>query len=136
MVARSIDLTPSRADIISSLLPYIHGDTLCYQQEYPENLFKAQQTSWEPILKWLELKFNIELNRTYQISSIHQSSHVVHVFQKEMEAMSNLNLIGKFNWKFTILFLYLFFYMSTSSLLYLNSFIHVMYETLSFLISI
>tara|TARA_B100000678_G_scaffold79398_1_gene65820 strand:+ start:851 stop:1543 length:693 start_codon:yes stop_codon:yes gene_type:complete len=68
MADRAIDtLSVDREPVISRLLGFVDGDTLCYRAEPDEAVARRQAEVWEPIVASLEAELGVTLKRTHGI---------------------------------------------------------------------
>jgi ATP synthase F1 complex assembly factor 2 len=76
------------------LVSYLHTDTICYHEHYPEALVELQKRHWEPIIEWAQSKFGIQLKNTSGIVGIRQSDETVCLLRSAVEQYSSLKLAG------------------------------------------
>ncbi|KAJ3340056.1 ATP synthase complex assembly protein atp12 [Gonapodya sp. JEL0774] len=77
-----------RAKVIDDLCKFIHTDTICYRQPYPDPLIRLQQRHWDPLIKWLQDEYRITLHSTDGILSVHQEEQAV---QKLRDILTELD---------------------------------------------
>ena len=52
---------PGRQDIIADVAAYAESDLVCYRANEPEDLARAQEAAFAPVLKWVRERFGAEL---------------------------------------------------------------------------
>jgi ATP synthase mitochondrial F1 complex assembly factor 2 len=85
IVMRSLDSLQShviRKGVVDNLLRYVHTDSICYQQDYPESFEKLQKEYWTPIITLIQDKYGLEIKTTSGILRVKQSDKVVQKFRK------------------------------------------------------
>jgi ATP synthase F1 complex assembly factor 2 len=95
IVMRAIDSfsdTEIRQQTINQLLKYIHTDSICYQQDYPQSLQDLQSQHWMPIITWIQSKYNIKVNVTTGILAIKQSDDLVKKLKDILEHYDDFKL--------------------------------------------
>ncbi|KXS10880.1 ATP12-domain-containing protein [Gonapodya prolifera JEL478] len=95
LAARAVDdfADPeTRQKVIKDLCKYIHTDTICYRQPYPDPLIRLQQRHWDPLIKWLQEEYGIRLHTTEGILSIHQEVQVVDALRQIIDGMDPFEL--------------------------------------------
>lgn len=88
-------VSAQRAEMTGFLLKYINTDLIFYRAETPPEMPQRQAEAWDPILKWMEQRFDCQLKTTTTIQAIEQP-------QKLHEAISK-NIISLDDDHFTIL---------------------------------
>ncbi len=78
----------SNEAIIDSLEKYAHFDELYYFAEFPNELHERQIKLWQPVLQYVEKKFNIHFLTTMGIRSIKQSDVTLMVLRNEIKKLS------------------------------------------------
>jgi ATP synthase F1 complex assembly factor 2 len=95
MVARALDAfqdVEEREKAIDKLMAFLHRDTLCYHQEYPQSLVKVQEEQWMPLLRWAEQRYGVELKTTDGIFGIQQPDQTAHRLREYIRGFSPLKL--------------------------------------------
>lgn len=63
LAATALDrVGPERAAIEQGVLRYAETDLVCYRAEEPIELARRQQAAWQPLLDWLDRRWNVRLN--------------------------------------------------------------------------
>ncbi|KAJ3189823.1 ATP synthase complex assembly protein atp12 [Gaertneriomyces sp. JEL0708] len=95
VVVRSIDGladATTRQGVIDNLLRYLHTDSVCYYQDYPESFVKMQDTHWRPLIDWLKEAYDMDVKTTHGIMSVKQPEDVVAKCRAVLEAMDAVEL--------------------------------------------
>jgi ATP synthase F1 complex assembly factor 2 len=95
IVMRSLDSLENdttRQGVIDNVLNYVHTDSICYQQDYPESFVKLQQEYWNPIVQWVNEKYDLDVETTTGILSIQQSEKVMKKFREIVESFDTFTL--------------------------------------------
>ncbi|KAG1700944.1 ATP synthase mitochondrial F1 complex assembly factor 2 [Nymphon striatum] len=56
-----------KEDIKNSILSYLDTDTLCYRSSEPEQLRILQQNTWDPIINWINDRYQVTITPTYEL---------------------------------------------------------------------
>ncbi len=83
----------ARNNLIEEIAAYAETDLLCYFAE-DEKLYALQQASWEPILKWAEAHYEVDLNRTQGIMPVEQSPFWRAQMMEEMSVFDDPALVA------------------------------------------
>jgi chaperone required for assembly of F1-ATPase len=78
-------VTDEREDVVSSLVPYVETDTLCYRADPDEPLHRRQLEIWEPILARAEQRFGVQFTRVSGIVHKPQPPETLATLRAEME---------------------------------------------------
>ncbi|KAJ3305618.1 ATP synthase complex assembly protein atp12 [Kappamyces sp. JEL0829] len=95
IVMRSIDSLANptvREGVVDNLLSYVHTDSICYQQDYPDSFVKLQQQYWTPIIEWIKSKYGLDIKTTAGILRVKQSDKVMVAFRKIVEGYDDFTL--------------------------------------------
>ncbi|KAF8921494.1 hypothetical protein CPB85DRAFT_1428474 [Mucidula mucida] len=91
IVCRAIDAfhnTQTREEVCQALLEYLDTDTICFHEDYPDQLVALQTKHWEPILKWAKETLDVEINL---FDSILSNSHPPETKQKVLDILRQMN---------------------------------------------
>ncbi|KAF9050683.1 ATP12-domain-containing protein, partial [Hymenopellis radicata] len=91
IVCRAIDAfddTQTREEVCQALLEYLDTDTICFHEDYPDQLVALQTKHWDPILKWAKETFNVEIKL---FDSILSNSHPNETKQKMLDVLRQMN---------------------------------------------
>ncbi|KAL2913034.1 ATP synthase mitochondrial F1 complex assembly factor 2 [Polyrhizophydium stewartii] len=95
IVVRAIDSFTDaeiRKGVIDGLLKYVHTDSVCYRQPYPDSFVKLQEQYWTPLVDWLKRAYGLDIVTTDGILSIQQSDEVMAKLRSIVEAYDNVKL--------------------------------------------
>ena len=95
IVVRATDSFPDqeiRQGVIDNLLKYVHTDTVCYLQSYPDSLVKLQDTYWTPLIDWLRDAHKIEMRQTEGILHVRQTDDTIQKLRSVIEKYSDIKL--------------------------------------------
>lgn len=53
--------------MITAALKYLETDTICYRVEEPSGLVDLQKNEWDPVLKWIEDRYNVVVGQSSNI---------------------------------------------------------------------
>lgn len=88
LVVRSVDDFEGheayRKEILEGLLLYLHTDSVCYFQDFPESFVKMQDKYWKGLLAWVESECGIALKHTTSIQSVRQDKATIDFFRSEI----------------------------------------------------
>ncbi|GAA5848461.1 hypothetical protein JCM8547_004521 [Rhodosporidiobolus lusitaniae] len=51
-----------RKDVVTYLLRYLDTDTVCFQEPEPERLTRLQDLHWQPLIAWVEKRYDVKIN--------------------------------------------------------------------------
>ena len=92
---RAIDTIATERDpVITRLLGFAHGDTLCYRAEPDEPVAHRQNEVWEPIVAGIEADLGIALTRTHGILHRPQSDASTAAIRARLETENPFVLAG------------------------------------------
>jgi chaperone required for assembly of F1-ATPase len=83
---------PSRAHVISEVLPYAETDTLCYRAEPEEALHRRQWELWEPQLAAAEARLGVRFERVSGIMHRAQPAATLDALRAQLEAADPFTL--------------------------------------------
>ena len=92
---RAIDTISSEPEpVITRLLGFADGDTLCYRAEPDEPVARRQNEVWEPIVAGIEAEHGIALTRTHGILHRPQSEESLGALRQRLQGESPFVLAG------------------------------------------
>jgi ATP synthase F1 complex assembly factor 2 len=95
IVMRSLDSLQSEAireGVIDNLIGYVHTDSICYQQDYPESFQKLQKEYWTPIIDFVNRKYGLDIKTTSGILRVKQSDEVLKKFREIISGYDTFTL--------------------------------------------
>ncbi|MBN3303923.1 ATPF2 factor, partial [Amia calva] len=51
----------NKEQLITAALKFLETDTICYRVEEPQRLVELQRNEWDPVLDWIEKRYNVEI---------------------------------------------------------------------------
>lgn len=90
----NLESEQERKETVSLLLKYLDTDSICYHQEFPEKLVNLQKKHFEPLVQWVETKYEVKLNVTNSIIGSRQPKEVSLVLKKAALEFDPLVLAG------------------------------------------
>ncbi|XP_029540937.1 ATP synthase mitochondrial F1 complex assembly factor 2-like isoform X2 [Oncorhynchus nerka] len=57
----------SKDQMITAALKYLETDTICYRVEEPPSLVELQNNEWDPVLNWIEDRYNVVIGSSTSI---------------------------------------------------------------------
>ncbi|KAI8891914.1 hypothetical protein BC833DRAFT_546145 [Globomyces pollinis-pini] len=82
----------TRQNAINTLLNYVHSDSICFHQDYPESFVKLQEEYWLPILDWVSSTYGVTVKTTDGICGIKQPDELINKLRKTLESYDNIKL--------------------------------------------
>ena len=99
MVARAIDgfigNEKGRQETLNRLIKFLDTDSICYQQDYPDSMAKAQKEHWDPILKWVKDEYGLDIKVSQGITYVEQDDYVKEKLRDIVSSMTDIELSGK-----------------------------------------
>jgi ATP synthase mitochondrial F1 complex assembly factor 2 len=95
IIVRALDSfsdSETRQGVIDRLLKYVHTDSVCYMQDYPESFIILQEKHWVPLHSWLKDAHNIDIKTTNGISPIKQDADIIDKFRAIIESYDDFKL--------------------------------------------
>ncbi|ORX66486.1 ATP12-domain-containing protein [Linderina pennispora] len=93
LVCRSIDgLSDAnvRGEVVLKLLKYLHTDSACLHEEFPQALVELQEKHYRPIIDWAAKHYGIGINVTANLFTLRQEKHA-----EELAAFEKAVMTGK-----------------------------------------
>ncbi|KAK3819809.1 MAG: ATP12-domain-containing protein [Benniella sp.] len=96
LVARAIDgfigNEKGRQETLNRLIKFLDTDSICYQQDYPDSIVKAQKEHWDPILKWVKDEYDLDIKVSQGITYVVQDDHVKEKLRDIVSSMTDIEL--------------------------------------------
>ncbi len=77
---------------LGRLARYAETDLLCYRAEYPEALIERQQKAWQPLLDWVEMRYEAPLLVTTGVIPKPQSDRSLCALARALEGLDDFSL--------------------------------------------
>nr|XP_054763343.1 ATP synthase mitochondrial F1 complex assembly factor 2-like [Lytechinus pictus] len=84
----------SKAQIIKAMLHFLETDTLCYRLEDPPELVAMQDERWEPMLEWINKRYEVDIHSTTSISGPVIPQETYKTLQHHLETHTDWALVG------------------------------------------
>ena len=98
-MARAIDSfagnNQGRQETLNRLTKFLDTDSICYQQDFPESIVKAQKEHWDPILKWVKNEYGLDIKVSQGINYVQQDDDVKQRLHDIVSSMTDIELSGK-----------------------------------------
>jgi len=96
--ATAIDrISTQRQKVIDDIVAYGGTDLVCYRVTYPKSLVVKQSAAWDPVLRWIETRHNVELKITNDISHVGQNSDALQRIAKIVSEQEDMTLAPLYN---------------------------------------
>ncbi|KAG9267679.1 ATP synthase mitochondrial F1 complex assembly factor 2 [Astyanax mexicanus] len=80
--------------IISAALKFLETDTVCYRVEEPPGLVELQKNEWDPVLEWIEKRYNVVIGSSYSIMGPQIPEETKDSFRQHLKSYNVWSLIG------------------------------------------
>ncbi|XP_030841010.1 ATP synthase mitochondrial F1 complex assembly factor 2, partial [Strongylocentrotus purpuratus] len=84
----------TKAQIIRAMLHFLETDTICYRLEDPPELVAMQDEKWEPMLDWINKKYEVDINSTTSITGPVIPQETYRNLEHHLETHSDWALVG------------------------------------------
>ncbi|XP_045214684.2 ATP synthase mitochondrial F1 complex assembly factor 2-like [Mercenaria mercenaria] len=85
----------SRDDLIRGIIHFLETDTVSYRVTEPEALYALQNKEWDPVIQWVENRYEIEVPVAESImSSPDLAPDTVHKLTRHMQSQNDWALFG------------------------------------------
>ncbi|KAF9215849.1 ATP synthase complex assembly protein atp12 [Podila verticillata] len=99
LVARAIDSfignEQGRQDTLNRLIKFLDTDSICYQQDFPESIVKAQEKHWTPILDWVKEEYDLNIKVSQGITYVQQDEATKDKLREIVGSMNDIELAAK-----------------------------------------
>ncbi|KAF9935406.1 ATP synthase complex assembly protein atp12 [Linnemannia zychae] len=96
LVARAIDgfvgNKEGRDETLNRLTKFLDTDSICYQQDFPDSIVKAQKKHWDPILKWVKDEYGLDIKVSQGITYVQQEPEVKARLKEIVSEMNDIEL--------------------------------------------
>ncbi|KAL7869023.1 hypothetical protein AOLI_G00130110 [Acnodon oligacanthus] len=80
--------------IISAALKFLDTDTVCYRVEEPPGLVELQKNEWDPVLDWIEKRYNVVIGSSFSIMGPQIPEETKETFRQHLGSYNVWSLIG------------------------------------------
>lgn len=84
----------SKDQMISAALKFLETDTICYRVEDPPGLVELQKNEWDPIMEWIEKRYNVVIGSSSSMMGPQISAETKETFQQHLKSYSLWSLTG------------------------------------------
>ena len=78
---------PLRDGVTDQLVGYVRSDLVCYRAEEPAELVARREARWQPLLDWLEQRYDVRLNVVGGIMPTAQPANAVPAVRAALAAL-------------------------------------------------
>lgn len=91
--ATAIDrVHPNRDQVIEETAAYGCTDLVCYRAAGPADLVHRQEVAWQPLVGWVQARYDLSLCVTSGIQAIDQPAHATETFRRILGAFDTFGL--------------------------------------------
>lgn len=95
LVSTAIDRVALRhAEVVAEIAKYAGTDLLCYRAADPPELAARQHAVWQPLLDWVDERFDAQLAVTHGITPISQTQAALAALERAVAAHDNMRLVA------------------------------------------
>lgn len=80
--------------VINAALKYIETDTVCYRVEEPFGLVDLQMNEWDPVLQWIENRYNVSIGSSSSILGPEIPEATKDTFRQHLKSYNLWSLTG------------------------------------------
>ncbi|XP_014064254.1 ATP synthase mitochondrial F1 complex assembly factor 2 isoform X1 [Salmo salar] len=84
----------SKDQIITAALKYLETDTICYRVEEPPSLVELQNNEWDPVLNWIEDRYNVVIGSSTNILGPEIPQATMDTFRQHLGSYNFWSLTG------------------------------------------
>ncbi|XP_065098898.1 ATP synthase mitochondrial F1 complex assembly factor 2 [Paramisgurnus dabryanus] len=84
----------TKHQIISAALKFLDTDTICYRVEEPPALVELQKNEWDPVLNWIEQRYNVVIGSSSNIMGPQIPQETKEIFHQHLNSYSFWSLTG------------------------------------------
>lgn len=84
----------SKDQMISAALKFLETDTVCYRVEEPHGLVELQKNEWDPVLHWIENRYNVTIGSSSNILGPEIPEATKDTFRQHLNSYSFWSLTG------------------------------------------
>ncbi|KAM4623379.1 ATP synthase mitochondrial F1 complex assembly factor 2 [Polymixia lowei] len=80
--------------VINAALKFLETDTVCYRVEDPPGLVELQNNEWEPVLRWIENRYNVVIGSSSSILGPEIPEATSDTFRQHLKSYNFWSLTG------------------------------------------
>ncbi|XP_034049513.1 ATP synthase mitochondrial F1 complex assembly factor 2 [Thalassophryne amazonica] len=84
----------SKDQIITAALKFLETDTVCYRVDEPQSLVELQNSEWDPVLKWIESRYNVTIGSSSSIVGPEIPAETKDTFRQHLNSYNSWALTG------------------------------------------
>lgn len=84
----------TKDQMISASLKYLETDTVCYRVDEPHGLVDLQQNEWDPVLHWIENRYNVTIGSSSSIMGPEIPEATKDTFRQHLKSYNFWSLTG------------------------------------------
>ncbi|KAK7134560.1 hypothetical protein R3I93_017853 [Phoxinus phoxinus] len=84
----------TKEQIISAALKFLDTDTICYRVEEPPGLVELQTNEWEPVMNWIEQRYNVVIGSSSNIMGPQIPEETKETFRQHLYSYNFWSLTG------------------------------------------
>ncbi|KAK7122820.1 hypothetical protein R3I94_019810 [Phoxinus phoxinus] len=84
----------TKEQMISAALKFLDTDTICYRVEEPPGLVELQTNEWEPVMNWIEQRYNVVIGSSSNIMGPQIPEETKETFRQHLHSYNFWSLTG------------------------------------------
>ncbi|XP_056325220.1 ATP synthase mitochondrial F1 complex assembly factor 2 [Danio aesculapii] len=84
----------TKEQMISAALKFLETDTICYRVEEPPGLVELQTNEWDPVMNWIEQRYNVVIGSSASIMGPQISEETKETFHQHLNSFNFWSLTG------------------------------------------
>ncbi|XP_020367083.1 ATP synthase mitochondrial F1 complex assembly factor 2 [Rhincodon typus] len=84
----------TKEQLIRAALKYLDTDTVCYRVEEPPGLVELQRNEWDPVIKWIENRYNVVIGTSTSILGPNIPKETKQTFEQHLSSYNSWALVG------------------------------------------
>lgn len=95
LVSTALDrVATRREEVIAEIAKYAETDLVCYRAEDPPELIERQRRIWQPLLDWVEARYQAALTVTAGITPVAQPPEALAAIQRGVAEYDSMQLVA------------------------------------------
>lgn len=83
-----------KQQMITAALKFLETDTVCYRIDDPPALVELQRNEWDPVLHWIENRYNVVIGSSYNILGPEIPEATINTFRQHLNSYNFWSLVG------------------------------------------
>lgn len=84
----------TKETLSESALQFLASDTLCFRSNDPQDLVELQDEKWNPLLKWFEYRYKVDIKICQDVSSTPVTEQGIQEIKRQLLSFNDWCLIG------------------------------------------